>query len=365
MTVERRNPGDKKLIASDWNQLADAYNSGMLGEPKQVGESTGMNAVKILVRNNTGADLGKRAIVGLGDSVISLTSNERQWKDEIVISGETPETGTHDTKYAVLLESIKDGKIGEAAVYGVTQVLLNVGNASHTHANIKDGETDYLETAASGTAEIIWKASGTGEKLGIVKLGKSPSTETSVSAPIKANMLVTVGDGSTVSQDWISNYHSPTKNTGYFVADIGSDYENGGMTILNESRPDINGIAYLPDAGIYEIDLYVQLYGTLSSPSYDYIDYIGTDLFFRGGATGSQGSPFDGTVNFHHTVTVHEEEQTCLVRRILKTSGGEYVNISMGQGNIGNAIKTTMQPTTNARHWLTIRKMATYSSSSF
>ncbi len=168
MTIERRNPGDKRILSGDWNKLADAYNSGMTGGAIRNPNDPIRNPVIVLIRNNTGADLGKRAIVGLGDSVISLASNERQWKDEIVISGETPETGTHDTKYAVLSESIRDGKIGEAVIYGVTQVLLSVGNASHTHANIKDGETDYLETAMGGTAEILWKASGTGEKLGIV-----------------------------------------------------------------------------------------------------------------------------------------------------------------------------------------------------
>ncbi len=173
MTIERRNPGDKKISASDWNKLADRYNGGMLGGTGRDSGEPSRSPVVVLVKNNTGTDLGKRAVIGLGDSLISLADNERQWKEEIVLNAELPEAGTHDTKYAILQSSLRDGQIGEAMVIGVTQVLLDVQSESDTHAKIVDGETDYLETGASGTAEIIWKASGTGQKLGIVMLDRS------------------------------------------------------------------------------------------------------------------------------------------------------------------------------------------------
>jgi hypothetical protein len=169
MTIGKRSPGDKGLSARDWNKLATAYNSGMVGGLLQ-SPSEDRNPVVVQVRNDTGDDLGKRAIVGLGDSVISSSSNARQWKEDIVLSADTPEAGTHDNCYGVLLDSIPDGGIGRAVVAGATQVLLNVAASTDTHASIADGETDYLTTGTSGTARIVWKASGTGQRLGIVLL---------------------------------------------------------------------------------------------------------------------------------------------------------------------------------------------------
>ena len=164
MTIERRRPGDKRLSARDWNALADRYNAGMLGSDNRT-ESPPNNPVIVLVKNNTGGDLQRRSIVGLGDSAQGVSGSAVQFKNEIVIDGETPEVGTHDTKFAVLRESIPDGLIGEAVVMGVTQVLLNVNSENDTHAMIEDGETDYLSTGSTGV-EIIWKESGTGEKIG-------------------------------------------------------------------------------------------------------------------------------------------------------------------------------------------------------
>jgi hypothetical protein len=53
---------------------------------------------------------------------------------------------------------------------GVVNVRINVASASHDYAELAAGETDFLNSAATGLARILWKESGTGIKWATVSL---------------------------------------------------------------------------------------------------------------------------------------------------------------------------------------------------
>lgn len=124
------------------------------------------------VRNDSGADLARFSVVGLGDPVIGPTANLGQFQARASFAADTPATATHTGKFAILLEPVPAGKIGRAAVAGLCQVQIYVGDAGHTAADVKDADATQLESGTTGAAQILWKESGTGaSKWAIVRLG--------------------------------------------------------------------------------------------------------------------------------------------------------------------------------------------------
>lgn len=122
--------------------------------------------LEILVRNDTGAALDQWGIVRPADVLEDMTAYPLDVSARPLFQGVTP---TADGLFAVTLEPIPEDQIGRAVILGVTIANLNVVDAGHTYASCTTA-TDKLTTGASGTAKIISKESGTGDKLGLVLL---------------------------------------------------------------------------------------------------------------------------------------------------------------------------------------------------
>jgi hypothetical protein len=122
----------------------------------------------VKVRNDSGAWQPWFSVLGIDAPIITPTDNEREFKREVTFSCSTPEAGTHDGKFVVLLEPIPDGAIGLAVVAGVTQVRLT--GADVGRAEIVDGETVLMASAAGG-AEVLWAEAGSSERWAIVRIG--------------------------------------------------------------------------------------------------------------------------------------------------------------------------------------------------
>jgi hypothetical protein len=138
------------------------------------------NAGVVTVRNDTGADLDRYAVVGLGDPIIDNSENLAEFQGRVTFQGETPDIDLHVGKFAVLIEPLPDGKIGLAIAAGVCQVLLTVSAADDRYADIEDAETGHLTSGGSGSAQILWKETGTGSgKWAIVRLG-TPAAESNI-----------------------------------------------------------------------------------------------------------------------------------------------------------------------------------------
>ena len=159
------------LPAREWNtsvEVNDLYRRGLLARPASV-PSAEFDSNHLEVRNDTGGDLARWAIVGLGDPLFSPADNLAEFFRAVVVSGETPTLADHLGKWALLLEPIPAGKIGRAVAAGMWPTLLRVDSAHHDRADIADGETD-LASNYYGSAEILWKEDGTGPLRAVIRL---------------------------------------------------------------------------------------------------------------------------------------------------------------------------------------------------
>lgn len=165
-------PGQALAIpAREWNtslELNDLYRRGGLLRPSNA-PGSGLDSNHLLVRNNTGSDLSRWAIVGLGAPRFLPTDNLAEFFRQVVVSGETPTLAAHLGRWALLIEPIPAGKLGLAVAAGVWPTLLRVDSVHHDRADIASGETD-LASNYYGAAEILWKEDGTGPKRAVVRI---------------------------------------------------------------------------------------------------------------------------------------------------------------------------------------------------
>jgi len=140
--------------------------SGGAGQA-QLGEQS---QTAMRVKNNTGSALSRFAVVGIDGILIDATTNMSSFSDQPCLLGVAT---TEGGQYAVCLDAIPSGGIGMAAVDGIVQVKVNVTDEdTERHcAEVSDGVTTALTAVHRGSAEILWRESGTGEKWAIVRLG--------------------------------------------------------------------------------------------------------------------------------------------------------------------------------------------------
>ena len=123
----------------------------------------------ITVKNSSGADQGRCAVMGIVESIILPSDDEPAFLDGPALEVDIPAAGD---PFVVLAEPIADGDCGAAFVAGVCPVRLSVSDADHACADVADGETDYLASAESGPAAILWKEdSGCGEVWALIRFG--------------------------------------------------------------------------------------------------------------------------------------------------------------------------------------------------
>lgn len=125
----------------------------------------------VLVRNDTGAALGRGSIIGLGAVVITPTDNLAEFRSRSVFKAATPAVPDHLGKWAVLAEPLRAGAIGWAFVSGVRAVQADFTYDDQPYADVKDGDAAKL-TGAEGGVRVLWKENGTGTKWTVVRLGQ-------------------------------------------------------------------------------------------------------------------------------------------------------------------------------------------------
>ena len=161
--------------AAHWNSFADAANAHA---ERQLAGAAGRavthwrEGAVVSVRNDTGADRDRFAILGTHEPVFSPSEDEGAFTRSVVLKGGTPDEDYHVGRFVVLQEALPAGKIGRGMIAGVTAVKLNVeAEGEDRFADICDGVTGYLTAGASGSAYVLWRAGGTGEQWAYVLLG--------------------------------------------------------------------------------------------------------------------------------------------------------------------------------------------------
>jgi len=142
---------------------------GQKAEPSQ------RQASIVLVRNDSGGDLNRLAVLGVDAPVIDPAANEDEFKNRVALVGVTPAADTHVGKFVVLAEPIASGKIGRAYAAGVCPVRIDVPDEDHEYpfAEIAEGVTDNLKVSYYGSAAVLWREGGTGVQWAVVRLGKT------------------------------------------------------------------------------------------------------------------------------------------------------------------------------------------------
>lgn len=108
------------------------------------------------VRNNTGANLERFAVVGLAGPIISPSLNLVEFQRQTALEGILP---SEEKQFAVLLEPLAAGMIGLATVAGVVPVRVSVGVTEYRCAVPIDDEFGYLRNVPRGPAQLLWMES--------------------------------------------------------------------------------------------------------------------------------------------------------------------------------------------------------------
>jgi hypothetical protein len=121
----------------------------------------------VLVRNASGADQERFAVMVVSGVIIVPADNEAEFQNRPAFDMAAPSAGDTD-RFVVLREPIADGEMGRSVITGVSPVQVDVLDESHTKAHAVAGETGHLESG-SGLARILWKESGTGVVWAVVQ----------------------------------------------------------------------------------------------------------------------------------------------------------------------------------------------------
>ncbi len=173
-TFRKVAPGERLTIpARTYNAFVDAardFQGRQMGQ-EQGATPTGKNAGTVLVRNDSGADRERFDILGIDGPIFTPDDDEDAFKNQVALAGVVPTLNDHAGKFVILLEPLASSELGWAYISGACLVLLDVGDESHTFADVADNDCDVLKTAATGSAQILWKEEGTGQLWGVVRLG--------------------------------------------------------------------------------------------------------------------------------------------------------------------------------------------------
>lgn len=156
-----------RVGATTWNRLLGLLQTS----PGPTGGAKGFRqSVTCLIWNQTGADLPRFGVVGLGEPVIDPGSNEDEFLRTVAFHGVLAEDGDYDLKWGLTIGPIKSGEFGEVIVQGLAYCYLDTADAE-TAGPADDGDVVALTSASCGLARVLWRQSGSGNKLAIVCLG--------------------------------------------------------------------------------------------------------------------------------------------------------------------------------------------------
>jgi len=167
-------PGQRlEITAEAFNAFLDAARAAR--EHKQFGTEASQffrQSGIVKVKNASGADRGRFAVLGLSEPIILPAANETEFKRQVTFEGVVPAKNDHKGKFAVLLEPVAAGKIGLAVVAGVVPVRLQVDPAKlYDCAEIIDGNTQALRNQPHGSARVLWvEGTGSTERWAVVRL---------------------------------------------------------------------------------------------------------------------------------------------------------------------------------------------------
>ncbi|NJL31872.1 MAG: hypothetical protein HC898_09705 [Phycisphaerales bacterium] len=140
--------------------------------------STHSDSDIVLVKNATGADQDRFAVLGIDRPIYRPMDNLESFKNTLALQGIIPTTdnATHTGRFVVLAEPLKADAIGRAYIGGVIPVrIFNslAAGAAFDFADIDNNNTARLTTVPDSSAQILWRENTSAEQemWAVVRLG--------------------------------------------------------------------------------------------------------------------------------------------------------------------------------------------------
>ena len=144
--------------AALWNNIIESATD--YAQRHRLGEGGGSQSLPnptdtIKIKNSSGGHIRAGEVLEITGFLLGNVRRTELWFD-----GDTPDA-THP--FAIALQDIPSTSIDRAQVSGVCVALVNVTNAAHGYAYVKDTEI-VAQSAVTGPLRILHKPTGTGEK---------------------------------------------------------------------------------------------------------------------------------------------------------------------------------------------------------
>lgn len=124
----------------------------------------------VKLRNNSGQDCSRFNVLAINTPIITPSANEREFKNRVAISGVRPMHPTHFSRFGILLDPVRHGKIGRAWISGACPAYIAVTDNCHQFADVKHNDSNSLESRPFGAAQILWREGKLGLQWAIVRL---------------------------------------------------------------------------------------------------------------------------------------------------------------------------------------------------
>lgn len=203
--MSKAQPGEPlRIAARDWNTLVDvAEVARTQGVQHTLPGSFKASSTGVIVpcRNNTGASVPRFHAVGLGAPLFTYADNAQTFLNQLGFIGEDLGS-SYLGRWAVVQETLPDGKIGSAMLSGITAAQITVAHADHPRVDIDTAGTPGTQLVSSfyGAGEILYKESGTGSKWAVIRIGSFVTSELLATA----DEDIAVGDAGDVVVKWAS-----------------------------------------------------------------------------------------------------------------------------------------------------------------
>jgi hypothetical protein len=168
-------PGQRlEIPAAAYNAFLDAarFARGRLHEADRDEDAAFRQTGIVAVRNASGEDLGRFAVVALNAPVITPADNLQEFQNKVTFDGVKPTDPAKRERFAILLEPLAANAVGRGVVAGVTPVKLRVDPAQlYDFAAVELDQTGWLRNVPHGSARVLWvEPSGSIERWAVVRL---------------------------------------------------------------------------------------------------------------------------------------------------------------------------------------------------
>jgi hypothetical protein len=278
--LKKVQPGQRMQIPAEaYNAFIDAAQAHK-SRRHDLEQGTGLALPQpglIKIRNATGDDCERYAILALNSPLIAPANNLAQFKNQVAFNGTLPVNPVSSARYAILAEPLSTGAIGRALLASPTPVRLQVISSAHQYASPVHLEAQFLRSDQTGLYRILWKESGTGLKWAVVMAepkeasdGSTPAVVFQLTTALAAGVNQTATATVTTTSD-IVNYPAGAPitvyNTGQMVGHIGAQgvaiQFAGVWWVVDLNQPTV--LAYFTFTGATHGDVAGGAFGSVSA----------------------------------------------------------------------------------------------------